>query len=141
MRKIMLMSTALTLGVLDPALAGGPVVLVEDAEVVAEKPASSGGFLIPLLLLGAIAAIVVNDDDEIVDPRSDIRLKEDILRVGTNHLGLGVYRFRYKGFDGVWEGVMAQEVEVMQPGAVKTCVQGYKSVNYRMLGLDFKQVA
>lgn len=50
MRKALLLSTALTLGALNPALAGGPVVIAEEPEVVEAKPASSSGALIPLLL-------------------------------------------------------------------------------------------
>jgi hypothetical protein len=141
MRKALLLWSALTLGVLHPAYAGGPVVVVEEPVVVAEKPRS--GVLRPLLLLAAIAAIAVSNsgNDEADIPVSDIRLKEDIRRVGTNHLGLGVYRYRYKGMDGVWEGVMAQEVEVMHPGAVVVKAHGFKGVNYARLGLELKRVA
>jgi Chaperone of endosialidase len=143
MRKALFMSTALTLGVLNPAQAGGPVI-VEDTTVVEEKPASSAGILIPLLLLAAVVAIAGGDDD---DPpavttiaTSDIRLKEDIRRVGTNHLGLGVYQYRYKGMAGVYEGVMAQEVEVMHPRAIKPLPYGYKAVDYASLGLTLRRI-
>jgi hypothetical protein len=145
MRKVFLLSTALTLGTLNPALAGGPVVVEEEEAVVAEAPASSAGGLIPLLLLGAIVAIVVaggSDSGESAPPEeSDIRLKEDITRIGTNHLGLGIYRYRYKGLDAVYEGVMAQEVEVMHPNAIKRLPMGYKAVDYGQLGISRKLVA
>ncbi len=142
MRKVLLLSTALTLGVLNPAVAGGPVVVEDDVEVVETKPASSGGVLVPLLLLAAVVAIVASgDDDEPEAQFSDIRLKEDIRRIGTNRLGLGVYQYRYRGLEGVWEGVMAQEVEVMHPGAVRTLAMGYKAVDYARLGLQLKRVA
>lgn len=140
MRKALLLSTALTLGTLNPALAGGPVVVEDDAPVVVEESTSSGGMLIPLLLLVAIAVAVSGNDDPQVND-SDIRLKEDIQRVGTNHLGLGVYRYRYKGLEGVYEGVMAQEVEVMHPGAIHLRPGGYKAVDYARLGLEMKRVA
>jgi Chaperone of endosialidase len=146
MRKALLMSTALTLGVLNPAHAGGPVI-VEDTTVVEEKPASSGGILIPLLLLAAVIAVASSGGDDeapvttATAQTSDIRLKEDIRRVGTNHLGLGVYQYRYKGMDGVYEGVMAQEVEILHPGAIKPLPYGYKAVNYARLGLELKRVA
>lgn len=141
MRKVFLLSTALTLGAM-PAFAGGPVVVVEeDVPVIAEKPASSGGMLIPLLLVVAIAAVVVGGDDEVVAAPSDARLKTDIRRVGTNRLGLGVYQYRYRGLEGVYEGVMAQEVEVMHPGAIRALPMGYKAVDYRKLGLEMKRVA
>jgi Chaperone of endosialidase len=145
MRKALLMSTALTLGILNPAHAGGPVI-VEDTTVVEEKPASSAGILIPLLLLAAVVAIASGGDSD--DPpattgsaaASDIRLKEDVRRVGTNHLGLGVYQYRYKGMDGVYEGVMAQDVEILHPGAIKPLPYGYKAVDYAKLGLTLRRV-
>lgn len=43
-----------------PALAGGPVLVEEEAEVVAERPASKGGAIVPLLLLLAVAVAVAN---------------------------------------------------------------------------------
>ena len=141
MRKILMLSTALTLGVLNPALAGGPVVIEDDVVVVEAKPASSGGMLLPLLLLAAIILVVAQNDDEPPVLISDIRLKEAIQRIGTNHLGLGVYRYRYQGLDGVYEGVMAQEVEVMHPGAIRVLPYGYKAVNYAKLGLEMRRVA
>jgi hypothetical protein len=47
------------------AYAGGPIVVVEEPEVVAEKPASSVGIL-PLLLVGVVLCVALcnNDDDE-----------------------------------------------------------------------------
>jgi hypothetical protein len=141
MRKVLLLSTALTLGALNPVFAGGPVVIEDDVVVVEAKPASSTGMLIPLLLIAAIVLAVSGNDDDPLPQPSDIRLKEDIQRVGTNHLGLGVYRYRYKGLDGVYEGVMAQEVEVMHPSAIRALPYGYKAVNYAKLGLEMRRVA
>lgn len=146
MQKFLLLSTALTVGTIIPAMAGGPVIVEDDVDVVEQKPASSTGVLIPLLLLAAVIAVASSggDDDAVTTTGStqvsDIRLKEDIRRVGTNHLGLGVYQYRYKGMDGVWEGVMAQEVEVMHPGAIKRLPFGYKAVDYASLGLTMRQV-
>lgn len=141
MRKVLLLSSALTLVALSPVLAGGPVVVVEDETPVVEaKASSSGGLLIPLLLLAAIAVAVSGDDEPNVQT-SDIRLKEDIRRVGTNRLGLGVYRYRYKGLAGEYEGVMAQEVEILHPGAIRRLPMGYKAVDYGKLGLELKRVA
>lgn len=64
---------------------------------------------------------------------SDIRLKDDIVRIGGNG-PLGVYRFRY-----IWEepgtrhvGYMAQEVAQVAPEAVVER-DGFLAVNYGML--------
>lgn len=141
MRKALLLSTALTLGALNPAFAGGPVVIEDVVEVVPEKPASSAAWVLPVLKAAVIIAIVVGGDDDEIVQISDRRLKEDITRVGTNRLGLGVYRYRYRGMEGVYEGVMAQEVQVMHPGAVRTLPQGYLAVNHAKLGIEMRRVA
>jgi len=142
MRKALLLTTALTLGALNPAFAGGPVV-IEDEVVEVTRPVSSVGWVLPLLVVIAVVAIASgDDDDEDEDVQlSDIRLKEDVQRIGTNRLGLGVYRYRYRGLDGVYEGVLAQEVEVMHPGAVRTLPYGFKAVDYAKLGLELRRVA
>lgn len=70
---------------------------------------------------------------------SDIRTKENITRIGTLPNGLPFYEFEYKsefkdeaGY-GKFIGVMAQEVELVQPEAVITRPDGYKMVNYGAL--------
>lgn len=65
---------------------------------------------------------------------SDIRLKKDIIRIGTHKtLGIGLYLWNYLwGEKGA--GVMAQELETVIPKAVITMPDGFKAVNYAMLG-------
>lgn len=60
---------------------------------------------------------------------SDRRLKTDITRVGQLDNGLPVYTFRYKGFQQVHMGLMAQDVEGVHPDAVEE-INGYKAVDY-----------
>jgi hypothetical protein len=60
---------------------------------------------------------------------SDVRLKEDIKKVGKTDDGLGVYQYRYKAGGPVHIGLMAQEVEKKRPDAVQT-VNGFKAVDY-----------
>jgi hypothetical protein len=70
---------------------------------------------------------------------SDIRTKENITRIGTLPNGLPFYQFEYKpefkaiAGEGKFMGVMAQEVELVQPEAVITRSDGYKMVNYGVL--------
>jgi hypothetical protein len=70
---------------------------------------------------------------------SDIRTKEHIKTVGWLPNGLPVYEYEYKpefkdiGGHGKFIGVMAQEVEMVQPEAVITRADGYKMVNYGAL--------
>jgi hypothetical protein len=70
---------------------------------------------------------------------SDIRTKEHIKQVGFLPNGLSVYEYEYKpewkdeAGHGKFIGVMAQEVEMVQPEAVITRPDGYKMVNYGVL--------
>ena len=76
---------------------------------------------------------------------SDRIAKENIVRVGTHPLGIGLYLFKYKleyrqtaGF-GRCFGVMADEVEVVLPQAVVMHPHGYKMVDYALLGVDIAE--
>jgi len=64
-------------------------------------------------------------------PWSDMRLKEDIRRVGTLDSGLPVYTYRLKGDRTVQMGVMAQEAEHVVPDAVVRDPSGFLKVDYR----------
>lgn len=61
---------------------------------------------------------------------SDRRLKTDIRRVGETDDGLPVYTFRYKAGGPVQMGVMAQDVERVNPEAVSVHESGFKMVDY-----------
>jgi hypothetical protein len=69
----------------------------------------------------------------------DRSTKENIVRIGTHPLGIGLYLFDYKseyraaaGY-GRKMGVMADEVETVVPAAVVVHPDGYKMVDYAML--------
>ena len=77
--------------------------------------------------------------------RSDRTLKQNILRIGTHPAGFGLYLFDYKpeyretaGF-GRQFGVMADEVEMVLPQAVVMHPDGYKMVDYALLGIDIAE--
>jgi len=62
---------------------------------------------------------------------SDERLKKDVVRVGQTNSGLPIYRYRFRaGDDRVRLGVMAQDVEKVNPGAVSHDRRGFKLVDY-----------
>lgn len=65
---------------------------------------------------------------------SDPRLKQAVCRIGTHHTGVGVYEYEYVWGGGRQIGVMADEVEQVIPAAVITRADGFKMVNYAMLG-------
>jgi len=125
-----------------PGFAGGLAPTIEPVpEIVASKPASS---LSPLLVIGLLVLVAVlvsrDDDGEPVMAESDIRLKSDIIRVGTAANGLPLYHFRYSGLPTVYEGVMAQDVLSYKPEAIVTLPFGYMGVDYGMLGMEMKIV-
>ena len=72
---------------------------------------------------------------------SDRSTKEDVVRIGTHPLGIGLYLFNYRPqFREQWGhgrrfGVMANEVETIMPQAVCLHPNGYQMVDYGMLGI------
>lgn len=71
---------------------------------------------------------------------SERRLKENIAKVDTHPLGFGLYLFDYKAEfadhgDGRQFGVMVDEVEPIVPEAITLGEDGFKRVNYAMLGI------
>ena len=81
---------------------------------------------------------------------SDQRAKENIVDVGVDQrTALTLYEFNYKEEFGDpkirYRGVMAQEVELSYPDAVLIrtdgVFNGYKTVDYGMLGIEMKEVA
>ncbi len=94
-----------------------------------------------------IAAAVKNSDDDdggdsngSVANGSDMRLKTDIMQIGTAENGLPIYSFRYLGHDALFSGVMAQDVLAHTPEAVITMPGGYYFVNYDMLGMRMERL-
>ncbi|MDA0675391.1 MAG: tail fiber domain-containing protein [Proteobacteria bacterium] len=71
---------------------------------------------------------------------SDIRLKTDIERIGTTVMGLPLYTFRYKGENGLYSGVMAQDVLEVAPTAVSVGSDGFYRVHYDRLGIEMTQL-
>lgn len=68
---------------------------------------------------------------------SDIRLKKDITPMGSTSTGIPTYTFRYNNESDdapLRFGVMAQDVEKIIPEAVITRDDGFKMVNYAMVG-------
>ncbi len=72
---------------------------------------------------------------------SDRTLKENIVRIGDHPLGIGLYLFDYlPEYRAAWGqgrqfGVMADEVEAILPEAVSVHADGYKVVDYGLLGV------
>ena len=77
---------------------------------------------------------------------SDRRVKENIVEVGVDQrTALPLYEFNYiiefGNPDIRYQGVMADDVELIHPEAVVETDIGFKAVNYEMLGIEFKEVS
>lgn len=83
------------------------------------KMQQSSGLMSGLFSLGSAAIM-----------GSDVRLKQDIRKLGVRPDGIGVYAYRYLGGEHERIGVMAQEVEKIRPDLVLRDAAGYRSVNY-----------
>jgi hypothetical protein len=71
---------------------------------------------------------------------SDARLKDHIVLMGSTAHGLPLYRFRYRGADEAYCGVMAQDVLEVMPEAVTVGADGFYRVNYAMLGIKMERL-
>jgi len=73
---------------------------------------------------------------------SERRVKENIVRIGDHPLGIGIYLFDYRTEHraqwghGRQFGAMIDEVEIVMPEAVSMHPDGYKRVDYAMLGIS-----
>ena len=101
-----------------------------------------------LRIYGAVRAMTQNnpgpntgDAMTMMTTPSDRSLKQNIARVGTHPLGIGLYLFDYKPefkdrFGHARRlGVMADEVETVLATAVVVHPEGFKMVRYPMLEL------
>lgn len=143
MRKSLLGGTAAIalLGAL-PLHAGGIEPVTDPEVIAADTSSSSGGIIVPLLLLVLIAAALSGGGgggETVVE--SDRRIKTDVQWVGLTADSLPVYRYRYKGTDPVFEGVMAQDVALRRPDALVRRSNGLLAVDYGRLGVPMRQVA
>ena len=129
------------------ATAGGLVPAVSEEEpIVIVEEERNNSYIVPLLLLGLLA-IAASSSESSSDTGgttdgggliefSDMRLKSDIVQVDTAENGLPIYNFRYKWSPTVYRGVMAQDVLLHTPSAVKTRFGGFLAVDYEALGLE-----
>jgi hypothetical protein len=89
-------------------------------------------------LLPLLAACDDDDDDSNPPPPpppSDVRLKDNVSRIGKTAHGLPFYTFSYIGKPEVYAGVMAQDVLSVMPDAVLMDPSGFYRVDYRKLGI------
>ena len=71
---------------------------------------------------------------------SDIRLKENIIKVGNSPSGINIYEWNYKGKPQKYRGVMAQELLKSHPEAVSLCPNGFLGVYYGKIDVKMEKV-
>lgn len=142
MKKSLLLSSALVLGTLGLAQAGGlPEPVMEPQAVRQQTSSSSAGFIVPVMFLILLAAVASGGGSAATPSPSDIRLKQDVRVVGMTPQGLPLYKWRYAGMADTFEGVLAQDVAMIRPDALVEMPFGYKAVDYARLGLTLRRVA
>lgn len=93
-----------------------------NAQLKAQNKAATMG------LIGSIAGAAATA------AASDINLKQNIKRVGTTDSGLPVYTYQYKSNPNLTVmGVMAQDVQKVNPKAVTTTEDGMLAVYYNLI--------
>ena len=88
-------------------------------------------------LAGLLNADQANKDSDY--KKSDRRLKKNISKIGVSASGINIYSFEYKNpshGSGFFQGVMSDEVSA----EVVRVLDGYDTVNYEALDIEFKQI-
>lgn len=118
------------------------------SEKIPAKPKKSSYSSPRLQVYGSVSKVTMgsggngNDASGSMTKMSHPNTKENIVRVGEHPLGIGLYLFDYKPEFraqcgcGRQFGVMANEVETVMPEAVILHPDGYKMVDYAMLGVS-----
>jgi len=89
-------------------------------------------------LSGQQGAYEANKDADTAG-KSDRRLKKNITKIGESSRGFNIYSFEYKNptdGEGLFQGVLSDEI----PQEAVTRLDGYDTVNYSMLDVEFKQL-
>ena len=78
---------------------------------------------------------------------SDLRMKQEVAKLGQSPSGIPIYRFKYKeafdpdGSGATYVGTMAQDLLETYPVAVITGDDGFYRVNYDQIDVDMTRLA
>ena len=72
---------------------------------------------------------------------SDVRIKDNIQKIGKSIDGYNIYKFRYNNSTQEYIGVMAQEVQRKKPEAVAKLNDDTYVVDYSQIDVEFREVA
>ena len=114
------------------------VAFVKNPDMVPPKPVyqnvGQAAFMDALSIAGSIGSIVAGAK------ASDRRLKTNIIKLGESISGLGIYKFNYIGKAKQYIGTMADEVIKIFPKAAILNSDGFYSVDYSLIDVNFKEV-
>lgn len=68
---------------------------------------------------------------------SDVRLKENITRVGTSPSGIPIHQFNYKGMPDRFEGVLSKNAP---EAVIKNFIGQYDGVDYSKVDVELKKI-
>ena len=71
---------------------------------------------------------------------SDIRLKEDIYKLGYSDSGIPTYMFKYKGKNSTYTGTLAQDLLKLGREDAVILDGKYYKVNYNLIDIDMKKL-
>jgi hypothetical protein len=72
---------------------------------------------------------------------SDINYKENLTLIGVSELGLNVYQYNYKNEEGLYQGVIAQElIGTTFENALSLNIDGLYEVDYNKIDVEFKKI-
>lgn len=75
------------------------------------------------------------------DQKSDIGYKENINLIGKSNNGLNIYEFNYKNEEGLYQGVLAQElIGTTFENALSLNIDGLYEVDYNKIDVKFKKL-
>jgi hypothetical protein len=73
--------------------------------------------------------------------KSDITYKENLNLIGKSPLGINIYQFNYKGENGLYEGVIAQElIQTQFEAALSKNEDDLYVVDYNKIDVEFKKI-
>jgi hypothetical protein len=72
---------------------------------------------------------------------SDVRLKENVVHVGTAPSGISIYEWNYKWSKQRYRGAIAQDVLNFKPEAVVTMEPGFLGVKYGLIDVSMEPIA
>jgi hypothetical protein len=73
--------------------------------------------------------------------KSDIRYKENLTLIGVSNNGINIYEFNYKDKEGLYKGVIAQElIGTAFENAVSTNAEGLYEVDYDKIDVQFQKL-